>query len=49
LLVTGDGEQFIVVDRAGAGGNLEEIHLGAGQALYLAPQESTTKAARALP
>jgi ureidoglycolate lyase len=48
LLVTGDGERFIVIDRAGAGRNLEEIHLGAGQVLYLAPQESTTTAARAL-
>jgi ureidoglycolate lyase len=48
LLVTADGEHFIVIDRAGPGGNLEEIHLGAGRALYLAPQESTTNAARAL-
>jgi ureidoglycolate lyase len=49
LLVNGDGEQFIVVDRAGAGSNLEEIRLGAGQVLYLASQESNTTAARALP
>jgi ureidoglycolate lyase len=49
LLVTFDDDRFIVVDRAGAGGNLEEVHLGAGQVLYLAPRESHTKAARAPP
>jgi ureidoglycolate lyase len=48
LLVTGDGEQFIVIDRAGAGRNLEEIDLGAGESLYLAPPESHTRTARAL-
>jgi ureidoglycolate lyase len=48
LLVHFDGERFLVVDRAGPGRNLEEVELGAGQALYLAPQESITKAARAL-
>jgi ureidoglycolate lyase len=47
LLVNSDDEHFIVVDRAGPGSNLEEVHLGAGQALYLVTQESTTKAARA--
>jgi ureidoglycolate lyase len=48
LLVNSDGEQFVVIDRAGPGINLEEIHLAAEQALYLASQESHTKAARAL-
>ena len=48
LLVTSDEERFIVIDRAGPGRNLEEIELGVGQALYLAPQESHTKTARAL-
>jgi len=48
LLVTSDGERFLVVDRTGPGSNLEEAQLGAGQALYLAPEESTTTAARAL-
>ena len=49
LLVNSDDERFIVIDRAGPGGNLEEAHLSAGEALYLAPRESTTKAARTLP
>jgi ureidoglycolate lyase len=49
LLVMSDGERFIVIDRAGPGSNLEEVDLGAGQALYLAPQEATTTPARALP
>ena len=48
LLVTSDGEQFMVIDRAGPGANLEELHLDAGHTLYLTPQESPTKAARAL-
>jgi ureidoglycolate lyase len=48
LLVTGDGERFIVIDRAGAGRNLEEIHLGTDEVLYLAAQESHTRTARAL-
>ena len=48
LLVTSDGEQFMVIDRAGPGANLEEIHLDAGHKLYLALQESPTKTARAL-
>ena len=49
LLVTGDGEQFIVIDRAGAGGNLEEIHLGADRFCISRPQDWHTRAARALP
>jgi ureidoglycolate lyase len=49
LLVTSDGERFIVIDRAGPGGNLEEVHLGAGEALYLAAQESHSETAGALP
>jgi ureidoglycolate lyase len=49
LLVTSDGERFIVIDRAGAGGNLEETHLGPREVLYLAGQESHTTATRALP
>jgi ureidoglycolate lyase len=48
LLVTSDDQRFIVIDRAGPGENLEEIHLGAGEVLYLAAQESQTQAARAL-
>jgi len=49
LLVLSDDQRFIVVDRAGPGSNLEEVHLGAGEALYLAAQESTTTAAGAHP
>jgi ureidoglycolate lyase len=48
LLVHSDGEQFMVIDRAGPGSNLDEVHLAAGQVLYLASQESTTKTARVL-
>jgi ureidoglycolate lyase len=48
LLVRSDGERFLVIDRAGPGSNLEEVHLGMKEALYLAPQESPTTAARAL-
>lgn len=48
LLVHSDGEQFMVIDRAGPGSNLEEAHLSAGQVLYLTSQESTTKTTRAL-
>ena len=49
LLVYADDEQFIVVDRAGPGDNLEEAWLDAQHVLYLAPQESTTTTARARP
>ena len=49
LLVYADDEQFIVVDRAGPGDNLEEARLDARHVLYLAPQESTTTTARARP
>jgi ureidoglycolate lyase len=49
LLVHADDERFLVVDRAGPGGNLEEAWLDAERVLYLAPQESTTRTARALP
>jgi ureidoglycolate lyase len=48
LLVTSDDERFIVIDRTGRGDNLEEIHLGAGEVLYLVAQDSQTEAARAL-
>jgi len=37
LLVLGDHERFIVVDRAGPGDNLEEFRLDAERALHLAP------------
>ena len=52
LLVTADDEQFLVVDRAGPGDNLEEARLDPQHLLYLAPQESntsTTRTARARP
>jgi ureidoglycolate lyase len=48
LLVTSDDERFIVIDRTGPGDNLEEIHLGAGEVLYLVAQDSQTEAARVL-
>ena len=37
LLVLGDHERFIVIDRAGPGTNLEEVRLDAERALWLEP------------
>lgn len=40
LLVLGEAERFMVVDRAGPGNNLEEVWLDAGIALHLEPTRS---------